>query len=102
MDEGLGVTPSYALSDALVGYSMFLVADDVERSDVLEGADWNSLMALVESVTPLFPEIDGLLDRLRALPRPLPEDLEVLEYDLRLLGQAGREAQLVLRERAGG
>ena len=102
MNEALGVTPSYALSDALVQFSTFLIADDAERSDELETADWETLVALVEGVTPHLAEIDGLLNRLTALPHPLPEDLEVLEYDLNSLGQAAREAQLLLRERAGG
>lgn len=101
MNQDLAVAPSYALTTALVEFRRFLVDDDVERSDLIEGADWDTLKAFVERVAPLFGEISGLRSRLTALPRPLSEDLEVLESDLKWLAQAGMEAQLVLRERGG-
>jgi hypothetical protein len=90
---------SPALAGVLDRFERFLVSDDVERSDAIAGSDDQSLRDLVDAVTPLFDEINAVLDVLVAHPHPLPADQEALETHLNDLGQAGVEAQLELESR---
>jgi hypothetical protein len=84
---------SPALAAALDDFHRFVIADDAERSEVIEASDRDTLTALAESVGPLFEEINAALDRLTVAPHPLPEDQELLEYDLNSLAQAAMEAR---------
>ncbi len=90
---------SPALAQALQRFDRFLVADDAARSDAIEQADGATLRDLVETMVPLYDEVNGVLDVLVEHPHPLPEDQELLEEQLNSLGQAGMEAQLELEAR---
>jgi hypothetical protein len=91
---------SAELTDALATFRSFLVSDDVDRGEVIEASTAGTLTALVAAVTPLYPEIDATLDKLVALPHPLPEDDEQLEEDLNSLAQAALEAEQELDGRS--
>lgn len=97
--ETTEMTP--ALSAALVSFQDFLESDDAKRGDDVDGSDTDTLRALVDTVEPLFPELNAVLDRLGAMPHPIATPLEYLESDLHSLAQAAMEADLVLRERSG-
>lgn len=93
------IQPSSDLHAALEKYREFLIADDVERSNVIGAADCETLGELVADVEPLFDEINDVLDRLVAARHPLPADLEDLEVDLNSLGQVGSEARYEIESR---
>jgi hypothetical protein len=99
MADGAERIVSPALASALDDLRQFVIADDAERSEVIEASDRETLTALAESVGPLFGEINAVLDRLADAPHPLPEDQELLEYDLNSLAQAAMEARQELDHR---
>jgi hypothetical protein len=91
-DDGTRIV-SPALASALDDFRQFVIADDEERSGVIEATDPKTLTALADAIAPLFGEINAVLDRLTEAPHPLPEDQELLEYDLNSLAQAAMEAR---------
>ena len=99
MADRAPVEISPALAQALQRFDRFLIADDVERSDVMSQADDATLRDLVATMEPLYDEVNAVLDVLVAHPHTLPEDQQLLEEQLNSLGQAGMEAQFELEAR---
>jgi hypothetical protein len=99
MADRAPVEISPGLAHALRRFDQFLIADDLDRSEVMDQADDATLQELVATMEPLYAEVNAVLDVLVAHPHPLPADQELLEEQLNSLGQAGMEAQFELRDR---
>jgi hypothetical protein len=93
------VMVSPPLAAALDNFRRFVIADDAERSEAIEGSDREALTALADAVDPLFEEINSVLDRLVEKAHPLPDDEDILEYELNSLAQAAMEARQELAAR---
>jgi hypothetical protein len=90
------VEPSRALHEAIDRFKPFLVTDDAARPAAMSGAHTETIRDLVLTITPLFEEINALLDALVSSPHPLPEKQALLEEQLNSLGQAAMEARFEL------
>jgi hypothetical protein len=99
MTDRAPVEISPALALALQRFDRFLVADDMDRAEVMDQADDATLQDLVATMEPLYAEVNAVLDVLVAHPHPLPADQALPEEQLNSLGQAGMEAQFDLEAR---
>jgi hypothetical protein len=85
-----------ALEQTLAQFRQFLISDDELRAEELERSDAETLRSLVESVEPLFKEINSVLDQLTAMNHPLEDAVADLEDALNSLAQAAIEARFEL------
>lgn len=99
MTEHVPVAVSPALRAALDRFDHYLISDDSDRGEAVSRSDTEMLRELVDAVTPLYDEVNSILDVLVAQPHPMPEDQEALEYRLNDLAQSAEDARIELDSR---
>lgn len=98
MSTSDAIKVSDTLAAALTDFRPFLLADDVERSETIAASDSETLRKLVDTVEPLFDEINATLDVTYEGPS-LSDEEQDLESDLHSLAQAAEEARIELESR---
>lgn len=95
MSDSEPITIGDDLAAALTEFQPFLLADDEERSNMIAASDSDALRKLVQSVEPLFDEINATLDKTYEAASLSAEEQD-LESNLHSLAQAAEEARIEL------